>query len=487
MIRYFVTGANGFIGRHLCRVLVQNGRAVTALARAAPAPGLLPPDVRVVVATFDRPDTYGPALSECDYVIHLAGEARFGNGPQYQDANVHATRALLEAVASYAPGLRRFVFISTMGAVDRGRRDDCKSPLSEASSTHPTSDYGRSKLEGERLTSASGLPFSIVRPAMVVGPDMRVDSHVAVFARMAAEARLFSKVNWPGRVCVVHVEDLAQGIITAAENESASGRIFFAGGDSIRIGDILELAAPGRRRLGVDWLAAISGYFTPWIPFKAKVLLRSALLIDDGALRGLGWNPRFDKYQAISAVVERERGRVSPGQPPPGRTVVTGAASGLGRALAEGLARRQRRLILIDRDLKGLEEVCPGRSEVQRVACDLADEDAVSALIESPAWTAGPIAELFTCAGLGLRGTVVDLPFKEQAAIMRVNFLSRLQLVHGALGGMRAGQFGRIVLISSSSAFQALPICRSTRLQTLRFSFLAKVFHWRWMGTGSKS
>ncbi|MBI4423401.1 MAG: SDR family NAD(P)-dependent oxidoreductase [Elusimicrobia bacterium] len=457
MIRYFVTGASGFIGRHLCRALVEQGRTVTALLRSDSSAEGLPSEVRVVRASFDRPDVYGPALAECDYVVHLAADARFGDGPGYAAANVGTTAALLKAVAASAPGLRRLVFVSTMGAVDRARADDCSAALTEDSPPHPTSDYGRSKLEAERLVAASGLPYAVVRPSMVAGADMRANSHVAVFARLAAAGSLFSRARWPGRVSVIHVSDLARGLIVAAEHAEAAGRTFFAGGEPVSLGEIFDYAAPGRARVGLGWLAALSRPFAVALPFQAKALLHSALAVDDGALRRLGWTPRRAWRQAIDEVCERERRRLDPALPPPGRAVVTGAASGLGRALAEALARRGRRLLLVDRDAAGLEAVCPGRPHVERARCDLSDESALGTLLASPVWSREAIDEVFACAGLGLRGAVAVLPYSGQADIYRVNLLSRLQLVHHALRAMRARQFGRIVLISSSSAYQALP------------------------------
>lgn len=456
MIRYFVTGANGFIGRNLCRVLIEEGRAVTALIRPNAAVAL-PPEVRVIQSTFDQPEDYGPALAECDYVIHLAGNARFGNGPGYQDANVTNTEKLLKIVAAHAPRLRRFVFVSTMGAVDRPAADRCQAPLTEDSSAHPTSDYGRSKLAAERLVAASGLPFSIVRPAMVVGGDMRANSHVAVFARMAASKNLFSMLRWPGKVCVLHVDDLARGLVIAAEHASAAGRIFFAAGQPISIGDIFARTSPNGSRLEIGWLAELLRPIAPLLPFQAKVILHSALAIDDSALRGLGWKLKYDAAQAISGVIERERRRVDPSLPLRGRTVVTGAASGLGRALAQALAQRKRRLLLVDRDLDGLNGVCAGEANIERQRCDLADEKDVDALLSSAAWSSEPIDEVFACAGLGLRGSVASLPFEGQADVLRVNVFSRLQLVHRALRQMLVRQFGRIILVSSSSAYQALP------------------------------
>ena len=104
--------------------------------------------------------------------------------------------------------MRRFVFVSTIGAVDRAPADAGTAPLDEDAPLHPSSDYGRSKGRAEQLVRESGLPFAIVRPALVVGGDMRPDSHFAVFTRAAVRRAPLARFAWPGRFSGVHVDDL---------------------------------------------------------------------------------------------------------------------------------------------------------------------------------------------------------------------------------------------------------------------------------------
>lgn len=451
---FLVTGANGFVGRALVRHLADAGRKVTAQIRRAASPTL----VRAGIPTLSLPiERLGAELADVTHVVHVAGDPRFGNGPQYRASNVETTAALIAALRQHAPNLRRLVLVSTIGAVDRAPDDPCTRPLDAATPPHPTSDYGRSKLEAERLVAASGLPFAIVRPAMVVGPTMRAESHMAVFARAAIQGGLLGRLDLPGELSVVHVDDLAAALVLAAEHPDAAGQTYFAAGTPVRLGALFDWAKSGPWRLPVAPLAALLRPALRYLPFQAKGLLYPALVADDAPLRALGWQPRHDGHAALAQVIEREQNRADPARPLPGLTVVTGAASGLGRAMALRLHALGRRLLLVDRDGVGLDQVLASQANVTRAVCDLADAAAIRRLCASPEWRAGPIDELYACAGFGLRGEVATLPAEPQADVIRVNMIARLLLAHEVAQEMGERGLGRIVLVSSSSAFQPLP------------------------------
>lgn len=453
---YLLTGASGFIGSAVAVQLNAAGIRTTAALRGAEAPSLDGLDItRTRCALAELSGAQG-ILSEVTHIIHVAGDPRFGNGPHYRSANVETTEAMLRA-ARLAPKLERFVFVSTLGAVDRAPADDCSKPLEESSPPNPTSDYGRSKRDAEALVRTSGLPFSIVRPAMVVGGRMRANSHWSVFAASAFRGAPLARLDLPGELSTIHVDDLAAALHCVAEHPDAAGKTFFAAGSPVRLGDLFGWAAPHRYRIPIAPLAALLRPFMHWLPFAAKVLLYPALVADDTALRRLGWQPRHEGKAALDAMIERERRRTDPDLAPEGRCVVTGAASGLGRATALALRARGRRLLLVDRDAERLATVLADDPAVTRLTCDLSDEVAIAALTSSADWRAEPISELYACAGFGLRGAAGDIDGTAQTAMLRVIVGARLLLARALIPQMRARGFGRIVFISSSSAFQPLP------------------------------
>ena len=458
---YFVTGAAGFVGRHLCRHLRARGSAVRALVRRPEQCELDELGVELVRGDLNDPSTWRERLRGVDYVIHCAANAAFRHGTDYERTNVDGTRALLEAAAAGSPGLRRFVFVSTIGAIDRAPTDACTAPLDEQSAAHPQSEYGRSKLRAEKLVRSCGLPFAIVRPAMVVGADMRRDSHFAVFVRMAINGSIGARFGWPGEFSVVHVDDLASALELSATHPRAAGKTFFCAGAPVSLRACFELAAPGDSRVNLDWAANIATRFPRAVPFRLKAMLRPALTASDAALRELGWQPQYPGPAALAGVIARERARRDPDLDPAGQTVITGAASGLGAALTARLAPLRRQLLLVDRDRDGLARLQSQHPHCRIQIVDLADDAALVELTRSAAWRAFPVRELFACAGIGIRGPVLHATPAQHARLFQVNVLARLALAHAALPGMIRDQLGRIVFISSSSAFQPLPYMAS--------------------------
>jgi short-subunit dehydrogenase len=94
---------------------------------------------------------------------------------------------------------------------------------------------------------------------------------------------------------------------------------------------------------------------------------------------------------------------------------------------------------------------------VERRVCDLADRAALDALCRELTDFRAPALELFAAAGFGQRGSFSELSATLQADMLTVNVSARLRLMHALIPIMRSQKWGRIVLISSSSAFQPMP------------------------------
>ncbi len=480
---YFVTGAAGFVGRHLCRRLRGAGHRVRGLVRRD-CPDLAELGVEIIRGDLADPTAWQAGLAGVDFVVHCAANASFGNGPGHEAVNVDGTRRLIEAVQQGGAGLRRFVFVSTIGAVDRAPDDPCAASLNEESPLHPTSDYGRSKRRAEQLVRASGLPYSVVRPAMVVGRDMRLDSHFAVFVRTALKSAPLARFAWPGSFSVVDVDDLAAALELCATHPDAAGRTFFCAGSPLALRDCFELARPGGRRLPVAWAARAARAFPRMVPFRLKALLLPALTASDAALRQLGWQPRRSAPEALQAVIVRERARLDADFDPGGQTVITGAASGLGEALVGRLAPCRRNLLLVDRDAAGLDRVKSRHPHCRVAVTDLADDSGVARLVAGVEWRAHPVTELFACAGFGIRGPVLTAGAAAHARLFNVNVLARLTLAHAAIPAMTRAGFGRIVFISSSSAFQPLPYLATYAASNAALLSLGEAWAAELAGTG---
>jgi nucleoside-diphosphate-sugar epimerase len=157
-----VTGANGFVGSHLCDRLLERGYEVLALVRRTSDLRWLDRSrIRLCYGDVTEPDSLVEPASRCDYVFHGAAIIKAWNLAGYERVNLGGTRNLLNEALKRAPKVKRFVLMSTVAA-GGPHNGQCS----------PVSDYGRSKLAAERLVQehADRLPVAILRLPPVYGP-----------------------------------------------------------------------------------------------------------------------------------------------------------------------------------------------------------------------------------------------------------------------------------------------------------------------------
>ncbi|HEX2552221.1 MAG TPA: NAD-dependent epimerase/dehydratase family protein [Microvirga sp.] len=164
-----LTGATGFIGRHLLKELPQRGYRIRVLLRR---PAEVPPEASsAVVGDIAAPRNMAMALRDVDMVIHSAGLAQGMSGhpeDDYRSINTEATVAL--ARAAERAGIRRFVFLSSIRAQAGPTADGI---LTETDPPAPTDAYGRSKLAAEQGLAELGLDWVALRPVLVYGPGVQ--------------------------------------------------------------------------------------------------------------------------------------------------------------------------------------------------------------------------------------------------------------------------------------------------------------------------
>ncbi len=164
-----LTGATGFIGRHLLAALTARGYRVRVLLRR---PVEVPPGAAsAVVGDLTRPINMAAALSDVDAVVHSAGLAHAMSGApedDYRTLNTEATARL--AQAAERAKVRRFVFLSSIRAQTGATAPGI---VTEADEPRPTDPYGRSKREAEKALAATGLDWAALRPVLVYGPGAK--------------------------------------------------------------------------------------------------------------------------------------------------------------------------------------------------------------------------------------------------------------------------------------------------------------------------
>jgi nucleoside-diphosphate-sugar epimerase len=311
-----VTGAAGFIGRRLCAVLGE-GECVRALLRTH-ADGPWRQHVVADLASNVPVD----AAAGVETIYHLAARTHAvdeidGDEEAYRRINVDATRALREAAREY--GVRRFVFVSSVKALGEGGTgvtDDSSEP-------RPTSAYGRTKLEAERLVLDGGyVPEpAVIRSSLVYGPGMK-GNLVNMLSAIDA-GRFPPPPPVDNRRTMVHVDDVVTALIAAARSGTAAGRAWIiSDGRHYSTREIYEsmcraLDQPARRGLPLaafrllalagDFLGMLSRRRAPFDSAAFDKLFGSACYDGSRIWGALGETPRWSLDTAMPDIVAAYR------------------------------------------------------------------------------------------------------------------------------------------------------------------------------------
>jgi short-subunit dehydrogenase len=143
------------------------------------------------------------------------------------------------------------------------------------------------------------------------------------------------------------------------------------------------------------------------------------------------------------------------------RVLVTGAASGIGRAIAEHVAAEGAELLLVDVNPRALEETGAALGgtgpRVHTYVLDVTDTSRMVGLREQILRDGGPIDVLVNNAGLVFGGAFLDVPIEQHLTTYRVNTIGLVAMTHAFLPDLIAGRDGHVVNIASASAFIGLP------------------------------
>lgn len=237
----FVTGATGFLGSHVARVLCERGARLRLLVRATSnLKNLQGLDAETVTGDLRDPASLEKAMAGCDTVFHVAADYRLWvRDPQEMyRSNVDGTRALLEAARKNA--VRRIVYtssVATIGFTRHGPNADEDSPVSLADMI---GHYKRSKFMAEQVALQAGrsdMHVVTVNPTTPVGEG---DVKPTPTGRIVVD---FLKRKFPAYVetglNLVDVQECARGHIAALE-KGRSGERYILGGENLSLKQILD-------------------------------------------------------------------------------------------------------------------------------------------------------------------------------------------------------------------------------------------------------
>jgi dihydroflavonol-4-reductase len=310
----FLTGATGFLGSHVARVLSQQGADLRLLVRpTSNLKNLEGLNAETATGDLRDPASLEKAMSGCDTVFHVAADYRLWvrDPDEMYRSNVDGTRALLDAARK--AGVRRVVHtssVATMGFTRNGNPADEDSPVSLADMI---GHYKRSKFMAEGVAidaGRSGMHVVIVNPTTPVGEQ---DIKPTPTGRIILD---FLKGKFPAYVetglNLVDVTECARGHVSALE-KGKTGERYILGGENLTLKQIL------------DQLAAIAGLSSPRVKLPYFVAFAAAAVDETITGRILGREPRATidtvrmgrkKMFASSAKAERELGwKILPVEP----------------------------------------------------------------------------------------------------------------------------------------------------------------------------
>src|SRR5712692_4885603 len=244
-MKAFVTGATGFVGSHVARVLAGQGADLRLLVRSSSdLKNIQNLNAERVTGDLRDPNILETAISGCDVVFHVAADYRLWirDPDQMYRSNVEGTRAILEAARKNR--VRRVVYtssVATMGFTSNGHPANEDSPVALE---NMIGHYKRSKFMAEPVALAageraeeSGMKVVVVNPTTPVGEQ---DIKPTPTGRIIVD---FLKKKFPAYVDtglnLLDVRECARGHVAALE-KGRSGERYILGGENLTLKQILD-------------------------------------------------------------------------------------------------------------------------------------------------------------------------------------------------------------------------------------------------------
>lgn len=315
-----ITGASGFIGKHLIDALSRREHDIRAAVRSHS--NLSCPTF--VVGKIDGTTNWSDAISGCDAVIHLAAYAHVTNSAKIDKVLLHETNvegtARLAQEATKA-GVKHFIFISSIGAM----ADSSNTVLSADASCSPATLYGKSKLMAEKelntIAGKYGMEWTIIRPPLVYGPGNPGNmQRLLKLIRSGLPLPLASVRN---RRSFIYVENLVDVIVACLGNPKAFGKTYLpSDGQDVSTPELIRKIAKANQSFQFSEFSnqgagrsTLVSRRSPWLfPFPESLLkamghlpglgalrkLTSSLYVDSEPIyRDLGWKPPFSMEEGL--------------------------------------------------------------------------------------------------------------------------------------------------------------------------------------------
>lgn len=228
-MKTFVTGATGFIGRHLVQRLVQDGHEVRCLVRKTSQTRFLQYlGVQLVYGDVNDLAAFREGVYGCDWLFHLANLYSMWepDRSRYTNINIEGTRNVMEVALEM--GVKKVVYVSTVAVY--GKPEEI--PFREESRPGPQffSEYAHTKAVANEIAwdaHRRGLPLAVLYPGIVLGAgDEKASGH---YIQDIVRRRVPSTIFHHSLATYVYVGDLIEAMLCAAEKPEAIGQKYLIG------------------------------------------------------------------------------------------------------------------------------------------------------------------------------------------------------------------------------------------------------------------
>lgn len=310
-MKLLVTGANGFVGRALCKHY--STRSADQVVAAVRKPdNSLDGIAQKIVGNIDSKTAWREALQGVDTVVHLAGRAHVMHDTHvdplsaYREINTEGTINLARQAASM--GVKRFVYLSSIKVCGEGQLRVNEAAYTVDQPANPADPYAVSKYEAElglfEIAQHTNLKVTILRPPLVYGPGVRANF-----------LRLMQTVDrrWPlplggivNRRDLIYLGNLVDAIVVCSSHPAATNRTFLvADGESLSTPELIRRLASALGRPSRLFSVPES-----WLRFAGALTRKSmavqrllgSLMLDSSTMReALGWQPPYSIEEGLAA------------------------------------------------------------------------------------------------------------------------------------------------------------------------------------------
>lgn len=324
-----ITGATGFIARHLIPVLHQQGYNLHVAIRNQEAIQTLRdrfpkiPFTSFITGDLNRQTDWHQPLRCCDLVVHLAARAHILNETEidpvaeFYTVNTEATTNLV--AQSIDAGVQHLILLSSIGAM----ASLSEQPLTEQSPCHPDTPYGQSKLQAENflihLATESKMTWTILRPPLVYGPGNPGNMERLIQLVNRGLPLPLGQVN--NRRSLIYVGNLVDAIATCLRHPAAKNQLFLVSdGQDLSTPQLIQIIAEQLGRpcyllpMPPQWLTRLGlagdhlqHWFNCSLPLNSQIIdrLLGSLVINSQHIQTtLQWCPPYSVGYGIAQTLK---------------------------------------------------------------------------------------------------------------------------------------------------------------------------------------